>query len=323
MALHSAVSDLVGRTPVVRLSRHSSGNLIAKLEGNNPTGSVFDRIAASQLGMARKQGFGDVSELIHASDTSALTVSWAWLAAVFGLGLTYERHAVVPDAVGRLLDAFGATETTRLLPSAKDIDIDHIALLEVGEGSVCYRGRSLRDGEWGVMAELWNEVGKGVSTVVLPAVANSFIDESVRYLDSAAPAVETSVAVLDGSTSYWPLVGTDSRVEASRLREKYAGISPVVSVSIEDALEEALLLARTEAILTDLESAAAVRVARLSHCRENKRLVATVLCSHGLWFLDDYYSAREAEADQPECYPIPDDVLAACSPTGFHLTKAK
>ncbi|OBX35825.1 cysteine synthase B [Halomonas elongata] len=53
------LEDTIGHTPLVRLKRITAGHnntLLAKLEGNNPAGSVKDRPALSMLDQAEKRG---------------------------------------------------------------------------------------------------------------------------------------------------------------------------------------------------------------------------------------------------------------------------
>ena len=56
---HEDLADAIGNTPLVglpRLSPRSGVRLWAKLEGNNPTGSVKDRIARAMVDDAEKSG---------------------------------------------------------------------------------------------------------------------------------------------------------------------------------------------------------------------------------------------------------------------------
>jgi len=57
MTVARSVLDLVGNTPLVDLSTLSpkpTVRILAKLEGQNPTGSVKDRIAASTMATAMR-----------------------------------------------------------------------------------------------------------------------------------------------------------------------------------------------------------------------------------------------------------------------------
>ena len=59
MAVHQSILDLIGNTPVVDVSKLSPNpdvKIYAKLENQNPAGSVKDRIAKSMVLQAEKQG---------------------------------------------------------------------------------------------------------------------------------------------------------------------------------------------------------------------------------------------------------------------------
>jgi S-sulfo-L-cysteine synthase (O-acetyl-L-serine-dependent) len=90
------LSDLVGNTPLVQLARIGAGSnnrLLAKLEGNNPAGSVKDRPALSMI--ARAEARGDIrpgDTLIEA--TSGNTgIALAMVAAARG----YRMILIMPD----------------------------------------------------------------------------------------------------------------------------------------------------------------------------------------------------------------------------------
>jgi cysteine synthase B len=93
---YSTVENLIGNTPLVRLRRllpNSSNKIFAKLEGNNPAGSVKDRPALSMIQQAELRG--DISpgdKLIEA--TSGNTgIALAMVAAIKG----YEMTLIMPD----------------------------------------------------------------------------------------------------------------------------------------------------------------------------------------------------------------------------------
>ena len=59
MHIFPTIEDYVGNTPLVRLQRlpgDTSNIILAKLEGNNPAGSVKDRPAKSMINEAEKRG---------------------------------------------------------------------------------------------------------------------------------------------------------------------------------------------------------------------------------------------------------------------------
>jgi len=99
----------IGNTPMVELKRYSTKNvrILAKLEGNNPGGSVKDRISLFMIREAEERGLLKGKELLE--PTSGNTgIGLAMIAAIRG----YQFTAVMPESVSlerrKLLEAYGA-----------------------------------------------------------------------------------------------------------------------------------------------------------------------------------------------------------------------
>src|SRR5580765_7026590 len=102
----SSLLDLIGNTPLVELPRLSPPGvrIYAKLEGQNPTGSIKDRIA---LAMVDAAGLDPGRELLE--PTSGNTgISLALVAKLRGLGLTCVMPANATPERRLLLELYGA-----------------------------------------------------------------------------------------------------------------------------------------------------------------------------------------------------------------------
>ena len=109
--LYQNLLDMVGKTPLVRLNNISPNRnvrIFAKLEGQNPTGSIKDRIAKYMLLDAEKTGVLFPGKVLLEPTSGNTGISLAMMAKVKG----YELEVVMPDSVSlerrKLLEAYGA-----------------------------------------------------------------------------------------------------------------------------------------------------------------------------------------------------------------------
>jgi cysteine synthase B len=116
MARYESVLDLIGNTPLVDISRLSPNprvQILAKLEGANPGGSVKDRAALSMVEEAEKEGLLAAGQTIIESSSGNTGIALAMIARVKG----YPLKVVLPDNVSierrQLLEVWG----TEIIPS--------------------------------------------------------------------------------------------------------------------------------------------------------------------------------------------------------------
>lgn len=109
--LSANLTETIGNTPLVELPTFSPQpgvRIFAKLEGNNPTGSVKDRIARSMIQAAQADGLLSEEKIILEPTSGNTGISLAMVTHRLGLRFT----AVMPDNVSQerseLLKAYGA-----------------------------------------------------------------------------------------------------------------------------------------------------------------------------------------------------------------------
>jgi cysteine synthase B len=109
--LHRSLIDAIGNTPVVELTRLSPKpgvRLYAKLEGQNPTGSVKDRIAKYMIEKAEQSGELTPDRIVLEPTSGNTGISLAMVCKIKG----YRLKVVMPESVSeeraQLLRAFGA-----------------------------------------------------------------------------------------------------------------------------------------------------------------------------------------------------------------------
>lgn len=110
MAVYSSVLDLIGETPIIDVSQLSPDpgvRLLAKLEGQNPAGSVKDRIAAAMVRAAEESGELVPGKVVIEPSSGNTGIALAMICQIRG----YHLKIVLPDNVTlerrQVLEAFG------------------------------------------------------------------------------------------------------------------------------------------------------------------------------------------------------------------------
>jgi len=108
------ILELIGNTPIVRINQlapNKNVNIFVKLEGQNPGGSIKDRIALKMLEVAEKAGKLTREKTIIEATSGNTGIAIAMIAAVKG----YKVEIVMSDAVSverrKMIAAFGAKIT--------------------------------------------------------------------------------------------------------------------------------------------------------------------------------------------------------------------
>ena len=120
MAVHQSILDLIGNTPVVDVSKLSPNpdvKIYAKLENQNPAGSVKDRIAKSMVLQAEKQGLLKPGSTLIEPSSGNTGIALAMIASM----RNYQLKIVLPQNVSierkQLLEVWGA----EIIPSPGEL----------------------------------------------------------------------------------------------------------------------------------------------------------------------------------------------------------
>src|SRR5918994_1731311 len=104
----SSLLDLVGNTPLVELKPEGEVRLYAKLEGQNPTGSIKDRVAKAMIEAAEAGGELEPGRELLEPTSGNTGISLAMVAKLKGYRLTCVMPANATEERRRLLRLYGA-----------------------------------------------------------------------------------------------------------------------------------------------------------------------------------------------------------------------
>lgn len=109
--IYNNVIDMIGNTPMIRINNmHTNKNveIFAKLEGQNPSGSIKDRIALAMIEQAQKEGTLTSDKIIIEPTSGNTGIALAMIGVVKG----YRVHIVMSKAVSierqKMIEGFGA-----------------------------------------------------------------------------------------------------------------------------------------------------------------------------------------------------------------------
>ena len=113
MKIAEDISQVIGGTPLIRLSRFSAAlnlpcDLLGKAEGMNPAGSIKDRTALSMLDDAEKRGLLKKGGVVIEPTSGNTGIGLAALCAVRGYKLILTMPETMSEERRKLLKALGA-----------------------------------------------------------------------------------------------------------------------------------------------------------------------------------------------------------------------
>jgi cysteine synthase B len=283
---YATLADAVGNTPLVRLMRlpgATSNVILAKLEGNNPAGSVKDRPALSMIVEAEKRGTIKPGDMLIEATSGNTGIALAMVAAMRG----YRMLLVMPESQTaervQTMRAYGAelvlTPKAGGMEAARDIAM---RMRDEGKGVILdqfanpdnplahYRGTG---------PEIWRDTAGRVTHFVSAMGTTGTIMGVSRFLKEqnraitiigAQPEEGSSIpGIRKWAPAYLPKIFDASRVDRTE------------NVSQADAEDNARRLARDEGIFCGISSGGACAVAlRVSQSVANATIVF-IVCDRG------------------------------------------
>ena len=108
---YPTIDQFVGSTPLVRLQRlpgNTTNTILAKLEGNNPAGSVKDRPALSMISEAEAKGAISPGDVLIEATSGNTGIALAMVAAIKGYAMKLIMPAHMSEERKAAMRAYGA-----------------------------------------------------------------------------------------------------------------------------------------------------------------------------------------------------------------------
>jgi cysteine synthase B len=284
------VEDFIGNTPLARLQRlagedsRRSGNVIlAKLEGNNPAGSVKDRPAMSMVRRAEERGTIKRGDVLIEPTSGNTGIALAMAAAIRG----FRMILIMPEHLSverrQVMRAFGAEiiltpqkggmEAARdlaekMVRDSKGIMLDQFANPDNPLAHYETTG-----------PEIWRDTEGKVTHFVSSMGTTGTIMGCSRFFKEKNPKIQI-IGCQPEEGSQIPGIRKWPEAYLPKIYDK-ARVDRLENVSQADAEEMTRRLAREEGIFAGVSSGGAVAVA-LRIARELKNaVIVTVICDRG------------------------------------------
>ena len=288
--MYKTLEDFVGNTPLVRLKRlpgaasEQNGNVVlAKLEGNNPAGSVKDRPALSMIKRAQQRGEIKPGATLIEPTSGNTGIALAMAAAMMG----YRMVLVMPEHLSierrQSMAAFGAqivlTPQSGGMEMARDVAEK---MRDEGKGVILDQfanpDNPLAHYE-GTGPEIWRDTGGKITHFVSSMGTTGTIMGVSRYLKEQNPAIQiVGCQPTDGSQipgiRKWPAAYLPKICDWSR-------VDRVIEVTQADAEDLTRRLAREEGIFAGVSSGGAMWSALQVASEARNAVIVTIVCDRG------------------------------------------
>jgi cysteine synthase A len=301
MRIAKDVTELIGRTPLVRLNKVTAGaraDVVVKLESLNPAASVKDRIGLAMIEAAERDGQLKPGTVIVEPTSGNTGIALAFVAAVKG----YQCVLVMPDTMSLerriTLRALGAklvlTEGAKGMRGA--IDKANQILSELPNAFMPQQFMNPANPEVHrktTAVELWDDTDGKIDALVAGVGTGGTITGVAQALKAKKPSFQAiaveptdSPVLSGGSPGKHKIQGIGAGFVPDVLDRKL--VDEVITVTNDEAFDMARRLAKEEGILCGISSGANVHAAvKYASRPENQgKLVAAIIPSFGERYLN-------------------------------------
>ncbi len=279
----AGIIDLIGNTPLVEITRlnpNPNVQIFAKLEGNNPGGSVKDRAALNMIKSALERGEIKAGTKLIEATSGNTGIALAMIARLFDL----EIELVLPSNSTKervlTMEAFGAKVTLLDgIEACRDYAVEKAAsggyfMLNQFANKDNYLAHYKTTGP-----EIWRDTNEKVTHFVSAMGTTGSIMGNSMFLKEQNPNVQivgcqpTEESSIPGIRR-WPAAYLPEIFDAKR-------VDRIMDVSQADATEMTRKLARTEGIFAGMSSGGALTVALKIAKELESGLIVFIACDRG------------------------------------------
>ena len=284
---YPTIETFVGNTPLVRLQRlvpaASSNTILAKLEGNNPAGSVKDRPALSMIKHAEARGEIKPGDRLIEATSGNTGIALAMAAAIKGYRLTL----IMPDNMSAeriaSMKAYGAEIILTPATGSMEMAIDTARAMEAGgEGRILDQFANPdnpRAHYEGTGPEIWRDTQGQVTHFVSSMGTTGTIMGTSKFLKEQNSNIQIVGVQPEGESKIpgirrWPQEYLPKIFQPER-------VDRIIEVDQHSAEHTTRQLAAKEGIFAGVSSGGAVYAALQLEKELENAIIAVIVCDRG------------------------------------------
>ena len=288
----------VGKTPLVRLQRlaqHTQATVLAKLEGNNPAGSVKDRPAYNMIMQAEKRGEIKPGDTLIEATSGNTGIALAMVAAMRGYNMKLIMPAGSSQERKDAMRAYGAELIeSENMEHARDLALQ---MQQDGMGLVLNQFGNPDNLEAHYLTtgpEIWEQTAGKITHFVSSMGTTGTIMGISKYLKEKNPAIQiVGLQPSEGSNipgiRRWPKEYLPTIFDPSR-------VDQIMDIPQIEAEKTARQLARQEGISAGVSSGGAVWASIKIAEQQPDAVIVCIVCDRG----DRYLSTGLFSVEDPE-----------------------
>jgi len=284
--MESTLEQFVGNTPLVRLQRIPGGTsnvLLAKLEGNNPAGSVKDRPALSMVLGAERRGQIKPGDTLIEATSGNTGIALAMVAAMRG----YRMVLVMPEHLSverrQTMAAFGARFVLTPEKGGMELARDTAERMRArGEGAILDQFANPDNPlahYTGTGPEIWRDTAGKVTHFVATMGTTGTIMGCSRFFKEKNPAIQV-IGVQPKEGAQVPGIRKWPEAYLPKIFER-ARVDRVIEVSQEESEEMTRRLAREEGIFAGISSGGGLAAAMKVSAEARDAVIVHIVCDRG------------------------------------------
>ncbi|MBL1376248.1 cysteine synthase CysM [Zobellella iuensis] len=280
------IEDFVGNTPLVRLQRlagHTNSQVLVKLEGNNPAGSVKDRPALNMIRQAEARGRIRPGDTLIEATSGNTGIALAMAAAIKG----YRMVLIMPDNATEERKASMRAYGAELILVSKEAGMEGArdladSMAAEGKGVILDQFNNPDNPEAHLLTtgpEIWRQTGGLLTHFVSSMGTTGTIMGVSQYLKQQNPAIQI-IGLQPGEGSQIPGIRRWPEAYLPGIFDK-SRVDQVLDVGEAEAVDTMLRLAREEGIFCGISSGGAVAGALRLAEQVDDALIVAIICDRG------------------------------------------